>query len=338
MSNHETEMHRVAAPSRGRYANSGNGQSLCPIDIGHAKHIALIPPDTAFWALVPKDRLIDTLSNPEFLSTCRRKTAQFAEEMHALRFGLKPSAVYFNATERCNLNCAYCYIPAKMRRSGKHMSARNIIDALHRLKAYFDKTVPKGVKPQIVFHGAEPLLNRDAIFAAIEKYGRQFRFGIQTNATLLDGDAITFLKTHGVGIGLSLDGHTAAICDRTRATWKGIGIFDRVVKAMDDLRGYDSYNVICTITRKNVRHLTRIVEFFHAHEVPACMLNIVRCTLPSSRDVKPSDQTAAKHFIAALDHTYELYRKTNRKLVVANFANVLVSIIAPTARRLMCDI
>jgi uncharacterized protein len=46
----------------------------------------------------------------------------------------------------------------------------------------------------------------------------------------------------------------------------------------------------------------------------------------------------AKYYLQALDRTYELYEKTGRKLVVANFANVLVSIVAPAARRLMCDI
>lgn len=338
MSSRATETHNVAAPSRGRYANSGNGPALCPIDIGHAKYTALIAPDTACWALVPKDRLVELLEDSGFISAWRRKNARFAAEMQMLRFGLKPSAVYFNATERCNLNCAYCYIPAKMRRNGKHMPAKDISRALERLKAYFEKTVPAGRKPQIVFHGAEPLLNRDAIFAAIEKFGRQFRFGVQTNATLLDSATIAFLKAHGVGIGLSLDGHTAAVCDQTRATWQGTGVFERVVRAMDDLRGYDGYNVICTITRRNARHLPKIVDFFHAHEVPACLLNIVRCTLPAARDVKPQDHVAAGYFIAALDRAYALYRQTKRKLVVANFANILISILAPTARQLMCDI
>ncbi len=35
---------------------------------------------------------------------------------------------------------------------------------------------------------------------------------------------------------------------------------------------------------------------------------------------------------------HELYQQTGRKLVVGNFANILMAIIAPTARRLMCDI
>ena len=38
------------------------------------------------------------------------------------------------------------------------------------------------------------------------------------------------------------------------------------------------------------------------------------------------------------DRTHELYQQTGRKIVVASFANVLVSIGAPLARRLMCDI
>jgi uncharacterized protein len=42
--------------------------------------------------------------------------------------------------------------------------------------------------------------------------------------------------------------------------------------------------------------------------------------------------------LKALDRTYELFQETGRKLVVANFANVLVGIVAPSARRLMCDI
>ncbi len=53
-----------------------------------------------------------------------RRPPRFAEEIETLRFGLKPSAVYFNPTERCNLNCTYCYIPEDMRRRGQHMSRR----------------------------------------------------------------------------------------------------------------------------------------------------------------------------------------------------------------------
>ena len=161
---------------------------------------------------------------------------------------------------------------------------------------------------------------------------------MQTNATLLDDEAVDFLTSRNVSIGLSLDAPTAAIADRTRRTWDGQGVYQHVLDAMDRLKGYDGWSVICTVSSENMRHLTKLVEFFHGREVPTCLMNILRCTLPRSRDVKPTDTTAAKYFLAALDRTYELYLKTGRKLPVGNFANILLAIIAPAARRLMCDI
>ena len=328
----------VAAPSRGRYVGTGNGAALTPIDIGHADYVAVIEPDTAFWALVPKAELAEVLFGGTLAKAYGKKAVKLAGEMHTLRFGLKPSAVYFNPTERCNLNCTYCYIPEAMRRGGEHMSQEKLLEALAILKRYFRTTVPKGSLPQIVFHGAEPLLNREAVFAGIERYADDFRFGVQTNATLLDESAIAFLRDHDVSIGISLDAPTAAVADRTRRTWQGDGVYGQVIAAMKRLAGDAHWSVICTVSSENLRHLSSLVDFLHGNEVPTCLMNILRCTLPRSRSVKPDDVAAAKYFLKALDRTHELYQKTGRKLVVGNFANILLSIAAPTARRLMCDI
>ena len=328
----------AAAPSGGRYVGTGNGPTFQPIDIGHPRYVAVIEPDTAFWFLVEREKLADVALGGGLIDAYRKRAAEFAAEMDTLRFGLVPSAVYFNPTERCNLNCTYCYIPEKMRRKGRHMSQEKLIEALAILKRHFRRTVPKGIMPQIVFHGAEPLLNREAVFAGIAQFRDDFRFGIQTNATLLDDAAIDFLRSHDVSIGISLDAPTAAIADRTRRNWDGGGVYRQVVDAMDRLRGYPGWSVICTISNRNLRHLSKLVDFLHAREVPTCLMNILRCTLPRSRSVKPGDRPAAKYFLAALDHAEELYRQTGRKLVVGNFANILLAIVAPSARRLMCDI
>jgi len=326
------------APSRGRYVNTGAGPAFQPIDIGHADYFGVIEPDTAFWALVRRDRLADAFSDGALLKAFKKKAGKFASEMEMLRFGLKPSAVYFNPTEKCNLDCPYCYIPREMRRDGVHMSGEKLIEALGLLKGYFGRTLNKGIMPQVIFHGAEPMLNRDAVFAGIERYSDDFRFGVQTNATLLDASAVDFLKSRNVSIGISLDAPTAAVSGRTRVSWDGHGVHDKVIEAMERLRGYHAWSVICTITDRNMRHLTRLVEFLHEREAPTCLLNIVRCTLPSSLGVKPADAGAFKHYMAALDRTHELYLETGRKMPVGNFANILLSILAPSARRLMCDI
>lgn len=312
--------------------------ALIPVDIGHARYTALADPGTAFWALVDKTQVADTLAGGPLLDAYRAKAGDFARELHALRFGLKPSAVYVNPTERCNLDCAYCYLPGKMRRDGRHMPQDKLLAALDKLRRYFATAMPAGRRPRIIFHGSEPLMNREAVFAAIEAFGEDFVFGLQTNGTLLDSTAIDFLAAREVSIGLSLDGPEAAITDATRRTWSGRSVHARVLAAMDALRGYDAWSVITTCTTENLAHLPRMVEMFHAREVPTCMLNTVRCTLSGARPVKPADADMARAFLAALDRSHALYRETGRKLVVANFANILIAILAPTARRLMCDI
>jgi len=328
----------AAAPSRGRFVNSGNGPTFQPIDIGHPEFLAAIDPDTAFWSLIRREKVANILSDSSFIEAYAKKARQFAGEMDALRFGLKPSAVYFNPTERCNMNCTYCYIPEKMRKKGGHMPEKELLKALEILKRYFGKTLPKSSMPQIIFHGAEPLLNREAVFVGIEEYGKDFLFGIQTNATLLDDAAVEFLTSRKVSIGISLDAPTAQIADRTRKNWENQGTFKQVLDAMKRLNGYEGWSVICTITSANMRHLRRLIDFFHDREVPTCLMNILRCTLPPSRNLKPDDTEVSKYFLAALDRTYELYEQTGRRLTVGNFANIILAIIAPTARRLMCDI
>ena len=226
-----------------------------------------------------------------------------------------------------------------MRRSGQHMSPEKLLEALAILKRYFRTTVPKGTLPQIIFHGAEPLLNREAVFAGIEQFGDDFRFGVQTNATLLDDSAIDFLREHDVSIGISLDAPTAAIADRTR---RNLGrprrLRRRWSRPWSGSRAIRPGASFAPSRSENLRHLGKLVDFLHAHEVPTCLMNILRCTLPRSRSVKPDDATAAKYFLQALDRTHELYQKTGRKLIVGNFANILLAIVAPAARRLMCDI
>lgn len=324
--------------SRGCYSNTGNGPTLQTLDIGHKDYVGVVDPDAAFWALVRKDQLGAALTDGVLLRAYRKRRDAFLREMDTLRFKLKPLAVYFNPTERCNLNCTYCYLPEGLRRKGQHMSSERIVEALAILRAYFKKTLPSDVRPQIIFHGSEPLLVREAVFAAIRRYGDYFRFGVQTNGTLLDEAAINFLTEHQIGIGLSLDGHAAAVADRTRRTWSGAGTFKRVLSALKSLRGYHNYNVICTVTSANLRSLSELVNFLHAQQVPTCMLNAVRCTLPPARKIKPPDHELACYYLQALDRTFQLYQKSGRKLVVANFANILLSILAPSARRLMCDI
>lgn len=331
-------MERQVQPSgRIPYANTGDGPSFSILDIGMPDHVAVVEPDSAFWAIVEVHTLAEALSG-RVLESFLAQREVFQEEMQRLRFGLKPSAVYFNPTERCNFNCTYCYLPEDMRRNGRTMTEEELCLALERLLAYFERNGEPGVKPQLIFHGSEPMLARHAVFTAIDRYGDRFLFGVQTNATLLDNEAMDFLTSRGVGIGISLDAHVAATADAVRKNWHGQGAFSQVVRVMEQLASYPAFNVITTVTRENVALLPELVDFYHDAGVGVVMFNPVRCTRSGGMELKPNDEVLAESFCSALDRSYELFERTGRKLVVANFANVLAGVVGPTGRRLMCDI
>lgn len=329
---------KEAARGEGRFLNTGTGRSVQIIDIEHPVYAAAIQPETAFWSLIEKSHLSDALNNGAIRPTLEKNFSIMEKEMETLRFGLTPSAVYFNPTEKCNLNCTYCYIPKEMRKDGRNMTWDEMNRALLTLKEYFSSTVPVGRKAQIVFHGSEPLINKETVFRAISEYTSVFDFGIQTNATLLEEQDYEFLTSNSVALGISLDGHTALVANRHRRNWAGAGVFDKVERIMDRWKEYPLFNVICTVTKENVKHLVKIVEFLHGHQIKNCLLNQVRCTLEGGKMSKPTYDEMAHMFVKALDRSYELYEETGRKLVVVNFANILLSIMAPYARRLMCDI
>jgi uncharacterized protein len=97
-------------------------------------------------------------------------------------------------------------------------------------------------------------------------------------------------------------------------------------------------NVICTVNKYNVDKLSGLVKFLHKKKVPMALLNPVRLTQRSSLKMKPDEMVYAKNLIKAVETAMNLTKKTKRQIVIGNFANVILSIISPTARRMMCDI
>ena len=319
--------------------NAGAGPHFDVLEIGHEDFVALINADTAFWVLAPRDQALEYLLGPELPQMFLEKEARLASDLNNVRFGLLPSAVYFNPTERCNLNCGYCYLPEEAR-SSRRPHGPGPAHGVPGDPAGFLQEHPArgGPAPTGVPRRRTPAGQGRGLCQGIEKYGDYFRFGVQTNATLLDQEAKDFLVAHGVGIGLSLDGPTGAVADRTRHTWGGAGVFAETVKALEDLIDYPGLNLITTVTKENVRHLPELVEFLHSRGVGNALLNPVRGTQLGGRNLMPDQAELAHFFFKALDRTYELAQETGHKLVIGNFANLLLGLVAPGARRLMCDI
>jgi uncharacterized protein len=153
---------------------------------------------------------------------------------------IKNLEVVLKITERCNINCSYCYVfnqgdvsykdhPALMSKDCIGAVARFVGEAARRHDIEHLK---------IDFHGGEPMLigSRryleacDAIRSAVPS-SCAVRFVIQTNATFIDGKWIDAFAQTGTVVGVSLDG-PKELNDRLRVDHHGRGTYDRTVTGL----------------------------------------------------------------------------------------------------------
>ncbi|HHY69997.1 MAG: thioether cross-link-forming SCIFF peptide maturase [Bacillota bacterium] len=169
-----------------------------------------------------------------------------------------PKAMCLNVAHDCNLVCRYCFA-SQGRFGGNPMlmsaeTARRAIDFLidgSGSRRYLD----------VDFFGGEPLLAFDAVKDAIfyasrqgQKRGKEFRFTITTNCTLLSKDIIDFLNQWNVSVILSLDGRPETH-NRMRKYREGGQSHDDAIrnalKLVESRNGTDYY-IRGTYTRYNL--------------------------------------------------------------------------------------
>jgi|Deesub1362A_J573_1020465.scaffolds.fasta_scaffold01110_9 uncharacterized protein len=310
-----------------------NQRNLSFIDLDAGWKLAL-DPENLFWSVIPKEDGRFLL--PEgLIDLYKREKRHLDEEMYNFRFNEPLNCIYIDPTDRCNANCPYCYIPSDIRKGGTQMTGEQLDTVMQKIIEYF-RDFKK--KPVIVFHAAEPLLVKDIIFDAIRRYHRRLLFGIQTNALLLQKEDIEFIKKYRVGVGISLDAPEVDINNRSRTTTRRNGNYEKAVQAIEWFNGYEGLNVISTVTKYNVHHLADHVKFLHKKKVPVVLLNPVRVTQKPALRLKPDERVFARSLIDAVETAMRLTRESGRQIVVGNFANVILAIVSPTARRMMCDI
>jgi uncharacterized protein len=156
----------------------------------------------------------------------------------------KTLEVVVKLTERCNINCTYCYVFNKGDETFKEhppLMPLNVVDAMGSfLNDAAEKTGATEVI--VIFHGGEPLIlkkrkfdqvctNLRALITAPEK----LRFCIQTNGMLVDEEWIELFDKHQIAVGVSIDGPKEEN-DRYRIDHQGRGTYDRVAKGIHLLR------------------------------------------------------------------------------------------------------
>ncbi len=314
-----------------------NRVGLCFCDINEKWKLA-IDPDNVFWSLIQKDKNFDSVVEKKVLPLYGEVKEKLDKQMQEFRFETNLTSVYINPTDRCNADCLYCYVPSTTRKTGSQMSEEQLEYVLRKSTEYFDERIQNSkTKPVIIFHASEPLLAKDIVFKSISNFSDSFHFGIQTNAIALEKQDVEFLKEHRVSVGISLDSPDQRTNDFLRKTMSNHGTFSKVMQVIDWFDGYAGLNVLSTVTTHNVEQLPELVYFLAERNIKAVLLNPVRCTRQDILPLRPGQNTLLKYFIQAVEKAIEL-SKSSKKIIIANFSNIVLGIIAPLGRRLMCDI
>ncbi|MCK4260360.1 MAG: radical SAM protein [Halanaerobiales bacterium] len=121
-----------------------------------------------------------------------------------------PQTIYFHLTNKCNLNCKYCYAH-KYKNYLPEMTYSIGVKILDQFKVQLPSSY-------LVFTGGEPMLNPD--FHRLVEYSLDlgFRVGLLTNGTLIENIPENLLKK--IDYQISLDGISADINNLTRGRFE----------------------------------------------------------------------------------------------------------------------
>lgn len=214
--------------------------------------------------------------------------------------------IWFTLTNRCNLNCQYCFNYCAKKH--EDMPAELATAILDYCISYRKKLKLNYPYLRLIFFGGEPTLNPKAIRAIVD-YVNQNRINcllrLITNG-VIDDDFLEWLIAERVFLQVSFDGFTGnlrGICGQNNYQ-------KQVLKTITRLEQNSSfpYSLHATIHAGNVDSMSQIVEFAAAHRAdavafcPVCLegnairYNVKRPTITSYIDnYFKALKTAEKH-------------------------------------------
>lgn len=210
-------------------------------------------------------------------------------------------------TERCNIDCTYCYVFNKgddsYLRHPPYISKSTIEHTAKYLakgaKDYSAKTVV------VDFHGGEPCLMKKHRFAEMCEILKthiepvcELSFNLQTNAMLIDSEWIEIFSKYNIGVGISLDG-PEEVNDKERIDHRGRGTYHRTVAGMTKLKEAWDEGLIKKIGLLAVLNPTFDAKVIYRHFVHDLKLDWMNFLLPiDSHDA--FDKTQNKNIAKSL--------------------------------------
>ncbi|WP_082988109.1 radical SAM protein [Bordetella bronchialis] len=190
--------------------------------------------------------------------------------------------IILKVSERCNLNCTYCYFFNKENRDFEGHPALISPNTVRHLVRFL-RTSPHQISEtvfQVGIHGGEPLLLGPKRFSEIVSIienglsdAKEVRFTVQTNAVLINEAWIDVFAQHKIFVGVSVDGPKGQH-DANRIDRRGRGTFDSMVPKIAALKqaalerripGFGSISVVSPALDGRATYICLTKELHFAH-------------------------------------------------------------------------
>lgn len=160
-----------------------------------------------------------------------------------------PRTVYWECTRRCNFNCIHCYSS-----SGNNLKEGEL--TVVQVKSLIKELSKKGTE-FLSIGGGEPLLYPKLIGVVRFAINNEVAVEISTNASLVNEDIISKLKSAGLKfIQVSLDGSTAETYSKIR---KG-GDFNKVIDNIRKLVKHFTVSICVVVNKLNHKEIDDIID------------------------------------------------------------------------------
>lgn len=194
-------------------------------------------------------------------------------------------------TEKCNLNCKYCFENKERKVFGKNLDEKICKSGINAFVDFFSKNKVKFKEVKFYLFGGEPLINWELVPKAIRyaqlalsSLSKNYTIGITTNGTLLNKEIAEFLYSENVIVYLSLDGK-GKYHDEMRQYASGRGTFKDVERALKLLLAISDENYIknnisitTTIGYHNINHLPQFLSYLSGFGIKNISFNkIAQC-------------------------------------------------------------
>ncbi|MBU4396676.1 radical SAM protein, partial [Patescibacteria group bacterium] len=212
----------------------------------------------------------------------------------------RPVKVQLDITNKCNLNCLYCYNKSNYFSSKDDLADKDLF--------LIAKKIIKELKPIVLsLSGGEPLLKKELTYKILTYASKKnTEIWLTSNLLLLDKNTAKKLKKLGLKkIFTNIDNVNPKIHDRLRGKKGAFNTAIKNLKQAKKIFDHDNITITSVITKHNYKDIDLTIDFLHKHGLSKLkLLDMIPINNQSMKDVLNQKQW---------QEFYKIYKKSNIK-------------------------